>query len=69
MDHVNAASAETVWLVFHKDSTIPVSVHSLILTVFAKSERDARVTVAQIHREGMSGVRPLSGCGGEGIAR
>jgi ATP-dependent Clp protease adapter protein ClpS len=59
MHDVNAASAETVWLVFHKDDKTPKEfVHSLIRTVFAKSERDARATVAQIHREGASASGP-----------
>jgi ATP-dependent Clp protease adapter protein ClpS len=59
MPDVNAVSAETVWLVFHKDDKTPKEfVLGLIRTVLAKSERDARATVAQIHREGMSAAGP-----------
>jgi SpoVK/Ycf46/Vps4 family AAA+-type ATPase len=43
MHDVNAVSAETVRVVFHSDDKTPKEfVHSLIRTVLAKSDRDAR---------------------------
>jgi ATP-dependent Clp protease adapter protein ClpS len=55
MQDVSAALAESVRLVFHSDDNTPVEfIVSLLQTVFAKSEREARHIVAELNEQGAS---------------
>jgi len=59
MQDVSAPLAESVRLVFHSDDNTPVEfIVSLLQTVFAKSEREARHIVAQLNEQGVSACGP-----------
>jgi ATP-dependent Clp protease adapter protein ClpS len=59
MQDVSAPLADSVRLVFHSDDNTPVEfIVSLLQTVFAKSERDARLIVAQLNEQGASACGP-----------
>jgi len=59
MQDVSAPLAESVRLVFHSDDNTQVEfIVSLLQTVFAKSEREARLIVAQLNEQGASACGP-----------
>jgi ATP-dependent Clp protease adapter protein ClpS len=59
MQDVGAPLAESIRLVFHSDDNTPVEfIVSLLQTVFAKSEREARHIVAELNEQGASACGP-----------